>query len=135
MALSERQSNIRPTSRRVLAEITTSPGAATACSRAARFGVSPIAARSRLSPAPTCSPTTTSPVAMPTRALSWPATCPVMLSTVTIRGQPCLDRPLRVILMRLGIAEIDEYAVSQVLGDEPVKSPHGVGDAFAVDGD
>ena len=43
MAPSARQSNIRPTSRRVLAAITTSPGAAAACSRAARFGVSPIA--------------------------------------------------------------------------------------------
>jgi hypothetical protein len=42
LAPSAWQSNIPPTSRRVLAAITTSPGAATACSRAARFGVSAI---------------------------------------------------------------------------------------------
>ena len=45
--------------------ITTVPGAATCCSRAARFGVSPTTACSRAAPSPTKSPTTTRPVAMP----------------------------------------------------------------------
>ena len=63
-------SNSPPTSRRVAWLITTLPGAASACSRAARFGVSPTTACSCAAPSPIRSPTTTSPVAMPTRAAS-----------------------------------------------------------------
>ena len=62
------ESSNRPlTSRRVLSLITTRPGSASACSRAARFGVSPTADAPRRQPA-IRSPTTTRPVAIPTRA-------------------------------------------------------------------
>ena len=54
--------------------ITTLPGSASPCSRAAKFGVSPTTARSRASPSPIRSPTTTRPVAMPTRAANGCAT-------------------------------------------------------------
>ena len=47
--------------------ITTDPGAASAWSRAGRFGVSPTTASSRAAPSPISSPTMTSPVAIPTR--------------------------------------------------------------------
>ena len=43
---------------------------ASACSRAARFGVSPTTPRSCAAPAPIRSPTTTSPLAMPSRTFS-----------------------------------------------------------------
>ena len=45
-------------------------GSAKACNRAARFGVSPTTDCSCAGPAPIKSPTTTSPVAIPTRACS-----------------------------------------------------------------
>ena len=54
-------------SRRVVSAMTMASGCATACSRAARFGVSPSAVCSRAAPAFTSSPTTTRPVAMPMR--------------------------------------------------------------------
>jgi hypothetical protein len=59
-----------PRSFRVLSAITTTFGSATPCSRAARFGVSPTIPRSCASPYPIRSPTTTNPVAMPTRVRS-----------------------------------------------------------------
>lgn len=61
-------SNAAPTSRHVCSAMTTSPGRATACRRAARFGVSPLAVRSIADVPTPSSPTTTGPVAMPTRA-------------------------------------------------------------------
>ena len=66
-----RYSKRSPTSRRVPAAITTAFGSARACSRAARFGVSPTTDCSRAEPSPIRSPTTTRPVAMPMRAWSW----------------------------------------------------------------
>jgi hypothetical protein len=56
--------------RRVPWEITTCPGPASACSRAARFGVSPTTPCFCAAPSPIRSPTTTNPVAMPTRTRS-----------------------------------------------------------------
>ncbi len=61
------QSKRSPSSARVPAPITTWSAAATDCSRAARLGVSPTTALSADAPSPTMSPTTTRPVAMPTR--------------------------------------------------------------------
>ena len=52
---------------RVRSAMTTVFGSARACRRAARFGVSPTMPRSCASPDPIRSPTTTRPVAMPTR--------------------------------------------------------------------
>src|SRR5215470_7950814 len=63
-------SNKLPSSRRVAGPITTVPGAAAACSRAARFGVSPTTPRSCDSPDPISWPTTTRPVSIPTRTSS-----------------------------------------------------------------
>ncbi len=90
-------SNRPPVSRRVLGAITTAPGSASACSRAARFGVSPTTACSCASPEPTRSPTTTRPVAMPTRTcngaaatVSSPATFSTSFSAArTARSASC----------------------------------------------
>jgi hypothetical protein len=60
-------SNKLPTSLRVLSAMATLFGFAMLCKRAARFGVSPTMACSCEAPDPIRSPTTTSPVAMPTR--------------------------------------------------------------------
>ena len=65
-----RYSKRSPTSRRVPAAITTASGSAKACRRAARLGVSPTTDCSCAEPSPIRSPTTTSPVAIPTRAWS-----------------------------------------------------------------
>jgi hypothetical protein len=64
------RSNRLPRSLRVLSAMTTVFGSAMLCSRAARFGVSPTMPRSCASPDPIRSPTTTKPVAMPTRVCS-----------------------------------------------------------------
>ncbi len=90
-------SNNPPVSRRVLGAITTVPGSANACSRAARFGVSPTTACSCEAPWPIRSPTTTSPVAMPTRTcngaaatVSSPATFSTSFSPArTARSASC----------------------------------------------
>ena len=63
-----RHSNRPPMRRRVSASMTAQPGSASDCSRAARFGVSPITACSCAAPAPSRSPTTARPLAMPMRA-------------------------------------------------------------------
>jgi hypothetical protein len=54
----------------VPAAIATPPRAAISCNRAAKFGVSPTTISSRAAPSPTRSPTTTRPLATPTRAAS-----------------------------------------------------------------
>ena len=54
----------------MLSAITTLFGSAIPCRRAAMFGVSPTIPRSCASPDPIRSPTTTKPVAMPTRVCS-----------------------------------------------------------------
>ena len=46
--------------------------------------------------------------------------------------QPCAHRPLRVVLMGLRIAEVDEHAVAHVFGNEAIEAAHGVGDAFLI---
>ena len=61
------RSNSPPICCRVLAAITSVFGAAKPCSRAARFGVWPTTPRSCAAPSPIRSPTTASPVAMPSR--------------------------------------------------------------------
>src|SRR5262249_32623556 len=61
-------SNNSPICSRVLAAITRVDGVASACSRAARLGVSPTTDCSCAEPSPITSPTITNPVAAPTRA-------------------------------------------------------------------
>ena len=61
-------SKCSPKSVRVVSLITTCPGVASACRRAAKFGVSPTTASSCDAPSPIKSPTTTKPVLIPIRA-------------------------------------------------------------------
>ena len=49
--------------------------------------------------------------------------------------EPGADRPLGIILVRLGIAEIDEHAVAHILGDKTAKPADGVRDAAMVGAD
>ena len=50
-------------------------------------------------------------------------------------GEPGADRPLGVVLVRLGIAEIDQHPVAHVLGDKPGEADNGVGDAAVIGAD
>ena len=88
-------------------------GSAIPCRRAARFGVSPTMPRSCASPEPIRSPTTTSPVAMPTRVCSGCARSSALVTAVD-QLQPRPYGPLGIILMRLRIAEIHEHAIAHV---------------------
>ena len=49
--------------------------------------------------------------------------------------EPGASRALGVVLMRLGIAEIDQHAVAHILGDKTAKAADGVGDAAMVGAD
>ena len=65
--------NPHPSRRRVVSAMTIVPGSASCCRRAAKLGTRRPTASSRAAPSPTRSPTTATPVAMPTLAASrWP---------------------------------------------------------------
>ena len=129
-----RYSKRSPTSRRVPAAMTTASGSARACRRAARFGVSPTTDCSCAEPSPIRSPTTTSPVAIPTRA--WSLTdLTSRRPTASIDAQPRPDRPLGIVLMRLRVAEIDQHAVAHVFGDKAVELGDDFGDGAVIRGD
>ena len=100
-------SNAVPSSRRVDVGDHDAAGRAMACRRAARFGVSPTTVSSRAEPSPTRSPTTTSPVAMPTRAGE---RCPpaggFRRPTACDDRQPGPHRPLGLVLVRARPAEV-----------------------------
>jgi hypothetical protein len=49
--------------------------------------------------------------------------------------QPGAGRALGVVLVRLGIAEIDQHAVAHILGDKAAKAADGVGDTAMVGAD
>jgi hypothetical protein len=49
--------------------------------------------------------------------------------------EPGASRALGIVLMRLGIAEIDQHAVAHIFGDKTAKAAHGVGDAAVVGAD
>ena len=100
--------------------MTTVFGSAMPCRRAARFGVSPTMPRSCASPDPIRSPTTTSPVAMPTRVCRGAGDLSAAHRRNQLQARP--HRPLGVILMRLRIAEVDEDAVAHVLRDEAAEA-------------
>ena len=93
------------------------PAAASAWSRAARFGVSPTTACSCAAPSPISSPTTTRPVAMPTRAASGSPAGVCSRATACDHRQPGAHRPLGLVLVRLRPAEVGEHPVAHVLGD------------------
>ena len=47
-------------------------------------------------------------------------------------GEPGVHRPLGVVLMRLGIAEIDQHPVAHIFGDKAGKAGDRVGDAAMI---
>jgi hypothetical protein len=49
--------------------------------------------------------------------------------------EPGAGRALGVILMRLGVAEIDQHAIAHILGDKAAKAADGVGDTAMVGAD
>src|SRR5215468_6610087 len=100
-------SNRFASNRRVLGPMTIVFGAAADCSLAARLGVSPMTPRSRESPEPTRSPTTTRPVPI----------------------------PIRIVLVRLRVPKIAQYAVAHIFGDITIKSGYGLGNTFVISPD
>ena len=108
-------------------------GMASACSRAARFGVSPTTPRSCAAPSPIRSPTTTSPVAMPSRTRK--SSRAGKSADRLDHRQPGAHRPLGIVLVRLRIAEIDQHAVAHVFGDKAVEAADGVGDSAVIGAD
>ena len=73
--------------------------------------------RSCASPEPIRSPTTTSPVAIPTRALSGSRAGCVELPDAVDQRQSGPDRAFGVIFVGLRIAKVDEHAVAHEFGD------------------
>ena len=100
--------------------MTTVFGSAMPCRRAARFGVSPTMPRSCASPEPIRSPTTTSPVAMPTRVCRGLGRRERGHRIDQLKAGP--NRTLGVILMRLRIAEINQDAIAHIFRDEARRS-------------
>ena len=122
-------------------------GAAIPCRRAARLGVSPSANCSCRVPPPT-SPTTTSPVWIPRRTASCtPRSCArrvLSCPRASTHPQPGPHGPLGVIFVRQGVAEVDEQAIAEILGDMPLKAgdhlgagvligPHHLAQVFRVE--
>jgi hypothetical protein len=105
-------------------------GAASACSRAARFGVSPTTPRSCAAPlakqiADHGEPgggTEPHPQILPRR----------QSADRLDHRKPSAHRPFGVVLMRLGIAEIYQYPIAHVLGDKAVEAGHGRGDRVVI---
>ena len=108
-----------PSSRRVAAAITTCPEPASACSRAARLGVAPTTACSCAAPSPTRSPTTTRPVAIPTRAASPSPAGSAHVADCFRRGKSGANGTFGIVLVGVRPAEIGEYAVPHKFGDMP----------------
>ena len=81
-------------------------------------------------PEPIRSPTTTSPVAMPTRVCSEARRLEPGHRRDQLQPRP--HRPLGVVLMGLRIAEIHQHAVAHVFGHEAAEAAHGLGDAFLI---
>ena len=119
----------------MLGAITTVPGSASACSRAARFGVSPTTACSCAAPSPIRSPTTTSPVAIPTRTCNGAPRRGVEPGHRLDQRQPGPHRPLGIVLVGPRIAEIGEHPVAHVFGDKPAGAFDDRGDAAVIGAD
>jgi hypothetical protein len=114
--------------------MTTASGSARACNRAARFGVSPTTDSSCAEPSPIRSPTTLSPVAMPTRACSF-ADLTFEVTDSVDDPQPGSYRPLGIVLMRSRVAQIDQDAVAHVFGDQPVEASDDIGNDAMISSD
>src|SRR5208337_1428349 len=114
---------------------TTAPGSARACRRAARFGVSPTTACSCAAPAPIRSPTTTSPVAMPTRTCKGMPAAVVSFGAASTRASPACTACFGVMLVGQRIAEIGQHPVPHVLRDEPAGLADEIGAAAVIRAD
>ena len=68
---------------------------------------------------------------MPRRTASWtPSLLPqagIELPQGFDHPQPGPHRPLRIIFVRQGVAEVDEQAITEILGDVPVKAGDHLG--------
>src|SRR5215472_16363129 len=49
--------------------------------------------------------------------------------------QACSDRALGIVLMRMRVAQIDQYAVAHILGDKPVEGSDDIGNRAVKGGD
>ena len=108
-------------------------GPASDCNRAARLGVSPTTACSWAAPAPIRSPTTTSPVAMPSLTCSrWGRSRRPTASTIAKRGA---HRLLGIVLVGMRVAEIGENAVAHVFCDKAAKANQYLRNATMIFGD
>ena len=134
-AASARQSNIRPTSRRVPAAITTSPGAATACSRAARSGVSPIATRCTRVAGLRLLADDNQPGGDADARLKGNAGGGLQRTDRIEDGDAGAHGLLGVMLIGCRIAKIDEHAIAQVLGDKSVEARRHIGDRSVEGGE
>ena len=47
-------------------------------------------------------------------------------------AKPCADRPLRIVLVGLGIAEVDQQAIAEILGDMAVKGLDHLGTGLLI---
>jgi hypothetical protein len=74
------------------------------------------------------SPTTTSPVAIPTR------TCKGELRNGLDKIEAGTNRALSIMFMRLGIAKVSENAVTQVFGEEATVALDQFGAAAVIGG-
>ena len=88
--------------------------------------------RSCAAPDPIRSPTTTKPVAMPTRVCSGAAGLQSAHRLDQLQSRPYCS--LGIILMRLRIAEVYEDTVAHVLRHEPAEALDSLGDAFLIGG-
>jgi len=66
---------------------------------------------------------------MPIRTFS--GSCVASRPTASMTASPALG----IVLVRLGIAEINEHAIAHILGDKTAKAADGVGDAAMVGAD
>ena len=82
------------------------------CNRAARFAVSPTTPRSCASPEPRRSPTTTIPVAIPTRTMQRRPGERLQFWRSLDNRKTGLHGVLGVVLMRLGTPKICEHSVA-----------------------
>jgi len=105
------------------------PGRASACRRAARFGVSPTTPRSCADQIANDDEASGDANPNVQRLL-----CGELADRVDDR-ETGAGRALGVVLMRLRIAEINQHAIAHILGDKTAKAADGVGDAAVVGAD
>ena len=107
-------------------------GPASACSRAARLGVSPTMVRSCAVPVPMISPTTTRPVAMPIRVCTRVFVGQLDAADLRHDGDRGANGALRRVLEGAGKPEIGQHAVAHELGDEAAIAPDRAGGGVLI---